>query len=260
MKQYLRERNERERNSLLTGIALTVGVHLGAAVLVSFSGLTYLYPPPPESSFVIDFEQEDEMVEQQRRGREPQAEEIDKSKPVELVQKSESPEVAKRENLTPQTKQDDFGDVETPQVPVKEEPKLDPRASFPGMAKKDTTLTAAHAADKESSRFKAGAADGNTKQGASDGKPNAQVKGRNTVGNVPSPKYASQESGTVVVRIWVDQHGIVQKALAGVDGTTVTDKTLWNAARNAAMNTHFNMEANAPAMQEGTITYIFKLK
>lgn len=260
MKQYLRERNERERNSLLTGIALTVGVHLGAAVLVSFSGLTYLYPPPPESSFVIDFEQEDEMVEQQRRGREPQAEEIDKSKPVELVQKSESPEVAKRENLTPQTKQDDFGDVETPQVPVKEEPKLDPRASFPGMAKKDTTLTAAHAADKESSRFKAGAADGNTKQGATDGKPNAQLKGRTVVNGPAIPKYDSQKSGTVVVRILVDQYGEVKNAIPGADGTTITDKTLWNAARIAALKTRFSDNANAPAMQEGTITYIFKLK
>ena len=94
MKQYLRERNERERNSVLTGLGLTIGLHLAAFLLVSFSGLTYLYPPPPESTFVVDFEEEDEEVVQQRRGREPQAEEIDRTRPIELVQRSESPEVA----------------------------------------------------------------------------------------------------------------------------------------------------------------------
>ena len=30
MKQYLRERNERERNSVLTGLGLTIGLHLAA--------------------------------------------------------------------------------------------------------------------------------------------------------------------------------------------------------------------------------------
>ena len=38
------------------------------------------------------------------------------------------------------------------------------------------------------------------------------------------------------------------------------DPDLWNAARNAAMNTRFNTDAGAPALQEGTITYKFILK
>ena len=69
-----------------------------------------------------------------------------------------------------------------------------------------------------------------------------------------------QESGKVVVDIWVDNYGSVQKAVAGAEGTTVTDKTLWQAARKAAMGAQFNLSADAPAMQKGTITYIFKLK
>jgi hypothetical protein len=47
--------------------------------------------------------------------------------------------------------------------------------------------------------------------------------------------------------------------VAGAEGTTVTDKTLWQAARKAALGAHFNMSADAPVLQEGTITYIFKL-
>ena len=80
------------------------------------------------------------------------------------------------------------------------------------------------------------------------------------MGNLPRPVYNVQESGIVVVDIWVDNYGNVAKAVPGGDGTTVLDKTLLNAARNAAMETHFNMSADAPAMQQGTITYYFNLK
>ena len=255
--QIIRQR--RERNAKITGIIMTVVLHLCALVLVSFSGLKYIYPPPQEQSMLIDFSEEPEVVEQQLHGREPQAEEIDLERPVELAQKSESPVEADRQNLTPETKPDTFGDVETP-APEPKEPELDPRAAFPGMAKKDTTLTAPHSAAEASNTFKAGQSRGNTDNGRADGKPNAHVQGRNTVGNIPRPVYNVQESGIVVVDIWVDNYGNVVKAVPGGDGTTVTDKTLWAAARKAAMETHFNMSADAPAMQEGKITYYFNLK
>ena len=252
-----------EQKCKIIGVVLTLVAHGAALCLVCFTGLTYIYPPPPESTFVLDFSEEEDDIKplvEERQGRQPQAEEIDLAKPVELVQKSQSPEVSQRQNLTPATKQDPHGDVEVPSPEQKEEPKLDPRASFPGMAKKDTTLTAPHSASEASDKYKAGQAAGNTQTGKADGKPNAHLKGRNTVGQVARPSYASQESGTVVVTIWVDNYGNVTKAVPGADGTTVTDKTLWNAARNAAMDTHFTQSADAPALQEGTITYIFNLK
>ena len=118
----------------------------------------------------------------------------------------------------------------------------------------------AHAAADSSALFKAGQAAGNTSSGRTDGKPNAHVQGRSTVGNIPRPVYNVQESGIVVVNIVVDNYGNVVRAVPGGDGTTVLDKTLYAAARNAAMDTHFNMSADAPAMQEGTITYYFNLK
>lgn len=86
------------------------------------------------------------------------------------------------------------------------------------------------------------------------------VQGRNTVGNIPRPSCGSQVHGTVVVDICVDNYGNVKKAVAGGEGTTTTDKTLCAAARNAAMNTHFNVSADASSMQEGTITYVFGQK
>ena len=260
MKQYLRERNERERNSVLTGIVLTVAVHVCAAVLVSFTGIKYLYPPPPESTMLLEFEEDVEMPEQ-KPGREPKGEDVDPEKTIELVQRSESPNVSKKPNVTPATKPDTHGDVEVPEPPRKEEPALDPRATFPGMAKKDTSITSPHSASEGSTEYKPGQPTGNVNKGDSEGKPNAHLEGRTVdKAGLKKPVYASQESGKVVVKIWVDQYGKVQKAVPGIEGTTVTDKTLWTAAKNAAMETGFNMSASAPALQEGTITYIFNLK
>lgn len=260
MKQYIREREKQEKTSRIIGGVLAVAVPAVAVLFCSFTGLKYLYPPPQETSFLIDFSEEIEPVVQNWRGSAPRAEEVDLTKPIELVQKSESPYDDVSQNLTPATKPDDFGDVDTPVIEQKEEPKLDPRASFPGMSKKDTTLTAPHSGSEASDRFKGGQPDGNTDSGKTDGTPNAHLKGRNVVGNLPRPAYSIQQSGVVVVTIWVDQYGTVQKAQAGADGTTVTDATLWAEARKAALGTHFNMTADAPALQQGTITYIFNLK
>ena len=251
-------RLKRERNAKITGIILSVIAHACALALVSVSGLKYIYPPPQEQSMLIDFTEAPELA-QQPQGQEPLAEEVDLTRPVELAQRSESPYVADKPNETPQTQPDPVGDVEVP-APEPKEPALDPRASFPGMSRKDTSHTAPHAAAEAGEAFKAGQPQGNTDHGRTDGKPNAHVEGRSTVGNIPRPVYNVQESGDVIVTIWVDNYGNVVRAVPGGDGTTVTDNALWAAARKAALETHFNMSADAPAMQEGTITYHFKLK
>lgn len=259
MKEYIREREKQEKTSRVVGTVLAVSIPVLAATLCSFTGFKYIWPPPQETSFVIDFTEEVESVIQHREGSQPRAEEVDRTQPIELVQKSESPYPAtSKQNLTPATAPDTHGDVEVPTPPV--EPKLDPRASFPGMSKKDTSLTAPHSGAEATEGFKAGQPQGNTDKGQTTGKPNAHLQGRNVIGNLPRPAYNVQQSGTVVVTIWVDQYGNVTKAQPGAEGTTVTDKTLWAAARTAALGAHFNQKADAPALQQGTITYIFTLK
>ncbi|MBR4826500.1 MAG: hypothetical protein IKZ91_01285 [Bacteroidales bacterium] len=260
MKQYLRERHERERNSVMTGIVLTLAVHVGAALLVSFTGISYLYPPPAENTFLLDFEAEPVAIDQ-TIGRDPKGEDVNPDERIELIQRSESPNVSTKPNVTPATKPDTHGDVDVSEPDRKEEPEIDPRATFPGMSKKDTSITAPHGATEAGTTFKPGQPTGNVNKGNTDGKPNAHLEGREVdKAGLKKPVYNSQESGKVVVKIWVDQYGKVQKAVPGVEGTTVTDKALWTAARNAALETGFTMSASAPALQEGTITYIFNLK
>ena len=263
MQTYLRSRQTEDKRARWTGLAATVAVHAVVLVFCLTAGLKYLVPPPPETSFLIDFEEELQEIErpvQTKVGRQPQAEETDPEKPVELVQKAESPHVSDRPNQTPATKENGHGDVEVPAPPQKEEPKLDPRASFPGMSQKDDKATAPHAGNEASEGFKAGQPDGNTKEGRTEGAANAHLKGRNVIGTISKPVYNAQLEGTVVVQIKVNQYGEVTEAIPGVEGTTVTDKGLWNAARSAAMKTKFNVSADAPVVQMGTITYKFKLQ
>ena len=263
MQPYLRSRQTEDKRARWTGLAATVAVHVLALVVCLTAGLKYLDPPPPETSFLIDFDEElfePETPAQTKIGRQPQAEETDPEKPVELVQKAESPHVSDRPNKTPATKENGHGDVEVPSPPKKEEPKLDPRATFPGMSQQDDKATAPHAGSEAAEGFKAGQPDGNTKEGRTQGNANAQLKGRNVVGTISRPVYNAQLEGTVVVQIKVNQYGEVTEAVPGVSGTTVADKGLWNAARTAAMKTKFNVSADAPPIQTGTITYIFKLQ
>ncbi|MBO4635047.1 MAG: TonB family protein [Bacteroidales bacterium] len=260
MQPYQRTQAQREKHARVTGILVTLGLHALALVFCLTNGLTWLDPPPPEqSTMIIDFEEvELEKPVPTKIGREPQAEKVDLEKEVDLVQKAESPYVNDRPNTTPATQPDPHGDVDIPTPP--EEPKLDPRASFPGMGKKDSDATAPHSAAEPSEGFKAGQPDGNTKEGKTEGSANAHLQGRNVVGSLPKPVYNAQAEGIVVVQIKVDQYGNVTEAIPGAEGTTVADKNLWAAARTAAMKAHFNMKADAPAVQTGTITYIFKLK
>ena len=91
----------------------------------------------------------------------------------------------------------------------------------------------------------------------SEGTASVSVAGRSVVGSIPRLTTSGQVEGTVVVAIKVDQYGNVTEATPGAEGTTTTNSSVWKAARSAAMRAHFNMKADAPALQDGTITYTF---
>lgn len=242
------------------GIVFTILAHGVAVAAVSMNGMSYLWPPTEDDQFVLDFvEMEAEPV---RYSRQPVAETVDKTKPVEVVQKSESPiTAAVAKNETQESLPDDFGDVETP-APEPEEPQLDARASFPGMGKKPSSATTPHVATDSSATFKAGAPDGNSRNASADGSPNAHLQGRDVLGYIPKPAYDKQESGKVVVKIYVTKEGAVKRASVA-DGTTVTDSRMIQDAINSAYNVKFtpakDVDPENP-LQQGTITYYFKLK
>ena len=76
---------------------------------------------------------------------------------------------------------------------------------------------------------------------------------------LPLPYYPGNDEGVVVVQVTVDKNGTVTKAVAGVRGSTTLLPELLAAAQKAAMLARFNTDVNAPAFQQGTITYRFVL-
>lgn len=258
--QYLRERERQEKKSRVTGVALTASAHLVILACCFMMGFTYLDPPPPEKEQILIEFDEPELLKPKQTwdGTRPKAVDPDPTKDINLVQRSEAQHEGTKSNEAPEATVDEFGDVDVPEPERKKE--IDRRALFSAAGnrtQKDTL--AAQTAQQVTDALKAGHAQGNTKTGETAGEPNAKLAGRSVNGTLPKPTYGVAKSGTVVVEIWVDNYGNVQKAVAGAEGTTVTDKTLWQEARKAALGAHFNMSAEAPALQKGTITYIFKL-
>ena len=71
------------------------------------------------------------------------------------------------------------------------------------------------------------------------------------------PDYSCKETGTVVVRVWVNRDGITIKAEAGVRGTTESSSCLLKEAKIAALQTTWTPYLEAPEIQIGQITYNF---
>jgi hypothetical protein len=88
---------------------------------------------------------------------------------------------------------------------------------------------------------------------------NADLQGRNavTIGQFQIPDYPFKEEGNIVVTIWVDREGEVQRAVPGAAGTTISDSQFWTKSRIAAMSFLFNKDLTAEDLQEGTITFSF---
>ena len=111
-------------------------------------------------------------------------------------------------------------------------------------------------------------------QGSTTGKVDSKVRGEGSgIGDngtydlegrrileLPIPNYKYQEEGKVVVEVSVDRSGRVVRADPGKTGSTILDDYLLKAAKDAAMKAQFDIKPDAPEIQKGTITYIFKLK
>lgn len=73
---------------------------------------------------------------------------------------------------------------------------------------------------------------------------------------LPIPVFKCEFGGKVVVEIWVNPKGVVQKAVV-LEEQSEADDCLWRVAADAAGRSRFNVKPDAPAMQKGTITYHF---
>ena len=256
---YLRGRAQEQRTSTIVGVVLTVAVNAGVLLTASFSGLDIIDPPPPERGIEMELPADIAKFNPKKiqTNRQAVAEEPDRTKPVEYVKESKSPVEGKTPSQAPASTLGNTGDVATPEPP-REEP-INTRALFSNPDKNNSKDTLAQHVSRESSdKLEDGHPQGNVKNGNTDGMPNAHLEGRTALNGIPVPAYNVQESGTVVVEIQVNPAGVVVKARAGAEGTNTGNTKLWKAAEEAAFKTKFSLKQDAPELQKGTITYIFK--
>jgi len=74
-----------------------------------------------------------------------------------------------------------------------------------------------------------------------------------------SPTYSCNESGIVIVQVFVNRLGKVITAKPYKIGTTTNSQCLFEAAKIAALNTAWEAKSDAADVEVGTISYNFKI-
>lgn len=86
------------------------------------------------------------------------------------------------------------------------------------------------------------------------------LSGRNMI-NKPNIAGNPSESGTVVLKIKVNRDGVITDATYERRGSTIVDQSVINdAIRSVKGKKLFNVKADAPELQEGTLTINYTLK
>ncbi|MDX9905897.1 MAG: energy transducer TonB [Bacteroidales bacterium] len=283
-----------EKKNRIKGILGTILVHAVALLLLFLLALRTPLPLPGEEGVIVNLGYDEtglgleQRVNQPTAEPEPEPDQITEEAETDyLVQDIEEAPAIEKKKKDEQKKEPEkviqkpaeevvkpFPDPEPEPVP---EPKTDPRAIYKGKG----TTTAQGGQE--------GVAGGEGDQGDPSGTPGANIyKGKSGNGTgegtgsgtgtgagegsgtgiVPylggrgslvlfKPSYDSREQGRVVVSIKVDRSGKVTSATAGAKGTNVSDQSLWQLARDAALRSTFEADPDAPESQIGTITYNF---
>lgn len=271
----------------LFGIVMTVVFHATAIVLLFTLCFRTPLPLPGEAGVEVNLgmyaqamnnevkettsQQSNETTNQQVQETASQQEEIedivseDEDVPV-IEEETEKPEEEKPEEIIEEKPEDTIKEQaeevteEVPEEVIEEKPVINQRAIF--QAPKNNTASSGDNSTteegiqgspnglKDVERY-----EGNG--GSGDG-PAYDLGGRGAK-SISTPSKNFSEEGIVVVDIWVDKEGRVQRTEIG-KGTTITNTTMRASALEAAKNSIFNNDDNAADLQRGTITYKFIIR
>jgi len=262
-----------EKNKL-AGIIGTILFHIGVLALLIFLALRTPLPLPGEEGVMVNlgFDETGMGVDQQEQPApaeaipppQPQRQEPQEEKYITqdvedapaIEKKKEEPKKKEPEKVVPR---DPEPVKEVAEPEPEPQPQVNQRAIYKG---KSTTSTqggqegiTGESGDQGNPNGTPGVPNYEGNGGAGDGI-SYSLGGRGSL-SLHKPLYESREQGKVVVTIKVDRQGNVISATAGAKGTNVSDQTLWNLAKDAALRSKFSPDPNAPDFQVGTITYNF---
>ncbi len=222
--------------------------------------------PPPPSNESIKAEEEPLLTQNDEEA--PEVKKIDPEAEKKKKELAEAERI-KRETLEAERKRKEQEEIERKRIEAEQQRQAE--------IMNRTKNALAGSKNAGSTSTSQGIAGGPGNQGVPNGDANSQVYGPGGgTGNsgisydlggrgyqkLPEPKYDYQGEGRVVVEVYVDREGKVNRAITGVKGSTTLDEYLLKVAKDAAMEARFNPDHSfsASEFQKGTITYNFKLK
>ena len=234
----------------LIGLIVSIVAHGLLILCLLLMGLRYPDPPPPELGVEMDMGEFSDVgtdSEHAAEGGEDLSSESSYANDDnnELTQQSEDvPLVSKKTPSPTKNKKKPKDNVK----PQSEETKVDQNALFTkGRVKKG-------------SGGSTGVGEGSGKGSGGEGGGSGvafSLAGRGSK-SLPEPNATSSENGSIVVEIRVDQEGYVVSAKVKMKGTTLWDTNLWRRCEQAAKKSKFTAKPDAPELDPGKITYIFR--
>ena len=234
----------------LIGLIVSIVAHGLLILCLLLMGLRYPDPPPPELGVEMDMGEFSDVgtdSEHAAEGGEDLSSESSYANDDnnELTQQSEDVPLTSKKTPSPTKNKKKPKDNVKPQS---EETKIDQNALFTkGRVKKGSG---------GSTGVGEGSGKGSGGEGGGSGI-SFSLAGRGKK-SLPEPTATSSENGSIVVEIRVDQEGNVVFAKAVWKGTTLTDTNLWRRCEQAAKKSKFTANPDAPELQGGKITYIFR--
>lgn len=237
----------RQNRNRAIAIGATVAVHAVVVVILFILALTTPLPLPGEAGVEVNLGMYNQGMGTQQQPMPTKV--VEAPKP-----KQEQP---KEETVTQNT--EEAPALEEPK-PKKKEQKVNERALFKPVKTPEQPSSEGNSETPGDQGNPNGTRDAQsyTGQGGSGGGPSYDLGGRGHK-SLSRPSSDFNEEGTIVVDIWVDRDGRVQRTQIG-KGTNIANAKMRETALNAARNSVFASDKNAAELQKGTITYKFVLK
>lgn len=270
----------KDKNKIF-GIASTIIFHAIAAVLLFTLCFRTPLPLPGEAGVEVNLgmyaqgfgnesfqplDKEDKIPEPVKNTPEVKEDVVTEENDI-VSEDEETPSIEEKEEVVEEKTEEKVEEIveeetveEKPEEIVEEKPTVNQRAIF-------------QAPKKDNIQSSEGNTNGEGEQGSENGlKDIDRYEGNGGSGDGPaydlggrgaksisSPSRDFNEEGKIVIDIWVDKNGVVQRTEIG-RGTTILNETMRQSALNAARNSIFNEDENASELQRGTITYTFIIR
>ena len=246
---------------------MTIAFHAIALILLFTLCFRTPLPLPGESGVEVNLGMYAQAMKQQAEETiSQQVKEVPQQQVKETITEDVEEEILSEDEDTPsieeKTKEvEEVKEAEKVEEIVEEKPVVNQRAMFQAPKNKQNTSSEGNSSEgigeqgsanglKDIDRY-----DGN---GGSGGGPAYDLGGRGAK-SISSPSKDFSEEGKIVVDIWVDKEGRVQRTEIG-KGTTITNSAMRTSALQAAKSSIFNKDEKAADLQKGTITYTFIIR